>query len=35
MENDKGALELMETSKFELLNKDQVWKLSLEWKEEK
>ena len=35
MENDKGALELVETSKFELLNKDQVWKLSLEWKEEK
>lgn len=34
MENDKGALELVETSKFELLNKDQVWKLSLKWKEE-
>ena len=35
MENDKGVLELVETSKFELLNKDQVWKLGLKWKEEK
>lgn len=34
MENDRGVLELVETSKFELLNKDQVWKLGLTWKEE-
>lgn len=34
MENDKGVLELVETVKFELLNKDQVWKLGLKWKDE-